>query len=122
MLVKKALFSALILLYLGQIRAVSDLETEDSEPILDSEEIVPQEEAALLRNFFTVNLSRNRKQKRPPPHSPNQPNVSERRKANNGQQRKRLNDLFVALSDPIGCKLEFFLSSYLVHFGTFLVI
>ena len=102
MLVKKALFSALILLYLGQTWAVSDLETEE-EPILDSEEIVPQEEAALLRNFFTVNLSRNRKQKRPPP--PNQPNVSERRKAN-GQQRKRLNDLFVALSDPIGCKFK----------------
>ena len=99
-MLKKALFSALLLLFIGQSWTLETLE-DSNEPILDSEEIVPQEtEAALLRNFFTVNLSRNRKQKRPP--VPNQPNVSDRRKA--GTQRKRLNDLFVALSDPVGCK------------------
>ena len=67
--------------------------------------IVSNEEAsdaALLRNFFTVNLSSRN---------------SNRRKGNNprnfveskrGTQQKRLGQLFQALSDPIGCKFHTF--------------
>ena len=70
----------------------------------NSEEIVSNEEAsdaALLRNFFTVNLSSRN---------------SNRRKGNNprnfveskrGTQQKRLGQLFQAWSDPIGCNFFF---------------
>ena len=73
----------------------------------NSEEIVSNEEAsdaALLRNFFTVNLSsRNGNRRKGQNNNPRNFVESKR-----GTQQKRLGQLFQALSDPIGCKFFFF--------------
>ena len=83
----------------------------------NSEEIVSNEEAsdaALLRNFFTVNLSsRNGNRRKGQNNNPRNFVESKR-----GTQQKRLGQLFQALSDPIGCKFfgkyfEFFTKKYL---------
>ena len=72
----------------------------------NSEEIVSNEEAsdaALLRNFFTVNLSsRNGNRRKGQNNNPRNFVESKR-----GTQQKRLGQLFQALSDPIGCKFFF---------------
>ena len=92
------IFWVLIFLVIGLSK--SQEEPKNSEEIVSNEEA---SDAALLRNFFTVNLSSRN---------------SNRRKGNNprnfveskrGTQQKRLGQLFQALSDPIGCKFPTFL-------------
>ena len=94
---KVGIFWVLILL------TVIGLSKSQEEP-QNSEEIVSNEEAndaALLRNFFTVNLSsRNNNRRKGNPR-----NFVESKR---GTQQKRLGQLFQALSDPIGCKFFFF--------------
>ena len=95
---KKAIWGALIFTL---IIGLSKSEEPEVEPVLDSEEIVSNEEAKLLRNFFTVNLSSRSNQRRKGQPSNNARNFVETKR---GTQRKRLNELFQALSDPLGCK------------------
>ena len=89
----------LVLVTSGLTSEVTDDVTEALESLLEYEDYdIDASDSALLRNFFTVNLT---------PQKRNQRKRPKLKFASSRTQKKRLEGLFLALSDPIGCKLFF---------------
>ena len=86
----------LVLVTSGLTSEVTDEVSEAIDSLIDYEDYdIDASDSALLRNFFTVNLTPQRKNQRKRPKL---------KIASSRTQKKRLEGLFLALSDPIGCK------------------